>query len=621
MNFTFKVKVFSGDGSTLLRSIYLHIPAATEDGRSQVTSYYDYYETGAMAFSIAIGRLRQEPYCKVLLDEASTILSVGPFARYANSAGASNVIDVPRLFSPSPAQGQSLRLVFNNGSYILMTMIQYVDSGFDETVKLKFEYFLSDGTSLGSITTGEISGRYDEPNPCGGFFIFFPMALPNTAGVFTDTFLRCPLGDMNCVPSRMGGTYYNESYTISGSIGTNSYTPARSSTIDLTHFIDGVKPVDTDNPYDGAGTSEEGGGDPDDQNFDGDSDDVEEDAMPSIDARSTGFATLFSPLPAQLEALADIFWGADWFAALQNTIEGIDKMFISLGIVPFEVETSLDAGVKWLGMTITNVRLRVCSKQLYEFDMGTIDMAHDSRIWRSDSAMDYSPFSKLGIYLPFIGFQELDIDEFVGKTVQLIYRIDVLSGACLAIIKVNGNAIYQFSGNCLTQIPFSAQSFEGLLTSSVALAGAAASAGTAAAVAGGGDAITAEKFAAGSVTSAQAAADYSQHAAMVSRAESSLANATANAMVGIKPSYNKSGSLSSSNSLLCVKQPYLYLTTPHQCVPDYYQKFAGFPSNIMDTLSNFRGFTVVSEIRLNNLVATSVEVEEIYELLHRGVII
>lgn len=391
----------------------------------------------------------------------------------------------------------------------------------------------------------------------------------------------------------------------------------------LNTFFDDFEPIDTDNPYVDAGTSDTGGGDPANQNFDDDSDSVSEDPVPTLSAVGTGMATIFKPDANQLKNLANIMWGSQWWQALQNSVEGIDKMFVSLGIVPFNVTAGSTVEVTWLGLSITEVILTLAAQQYYEFDMGSIDLSNDSRIYASDSAMDYSPFSKLGIYLPFIGYQELDIDECRGATIKLIYRIDILSGACVALVKIAGNTIYQFAGNCMTQIPLTSQSFENLFTNVVNVGIAAAKLKTAGAVAGGGDAVTEEMAhrAEKPITKAMADYQHSVHSAQISNARYGLENATANAMMGLKPSYDKTGAISSSASLMCVKQPYLFLTTPRVCIPDHYQRYAGFPANITDTLGHFEGFTVVNSIRLNNLVATSPEIEEIYELLHDGVII
>jgi len=370
---------------------------------------------------------------------------------------------------------------------------------------------------------------------------------------------------------------------------------------------------DDDNAYIDGGTSDEGGGG---GNFSDDSDDVDLDTLPVIDAIGTGFATLFTPSKGQLAHLADIMWNNNIFSALQNLVENITNMFTSLAIVPFVVEAGSTVEVTWLGLPITELFLTLASKQYYEFDMGSINLADDSRIFTSGSALDYSPFSKLGIFLPFIGFQDLDIDECRDATIGLKYRIDILSGTCVALISINGNTIYQFSGNCLSQIPITNENMQSLVTDAVNV-GIAAAATHSAAGAASADMTAAE----GTKNAATADAKMAHAQAHLTTSQGRLASATANAAMGMKPTFGKAGSISASASLLAVKQPYLFLTTPRQSLPAHYQRFCGYPSNISGKLNEFSGYTVVEDIRLNDLVATSPEVAEIYQLLKSGVII
>ena len=378
---------------------------------------------------------------------------------------------------------------------------------------------------------------------------------------------------------------------------------------------------DPDNPYDDAGSTRTGGGG---GNFSEDSDSLTDDALPdetTTGAVGTGFSTIFTPSKSQLQHLADVMWGNDIVSFLQNQVENIGSMFVSLGIVPFQVTAGATVTVMWLGLVDTAISLTKAANQFYEFDMGSIDLANDSRIHTSGSVFDYSPFSRLGIYLPFIGYQEINIDECRDCVISLKYKVDIMSGSCVAKVFVNGNPLYQFSGNCITQIPLSSQDAQTLFTNAVNVGIAAAGASMTGAVASAGDALSAEKYVAGDISAQAAEYQAGQHAAQVSSAESHLASATANGMMGMKPSYNRSGAISASNSLLALRQPYLFLTTPREAVPEHYQRYCGFPSNITGQLGSFSGFTVVEDIRLNGLVATSSEVEEIYSLLKTGVII
>lgn len=380
-------------------------------------------------------------------------------------------------------------------------------------------------------------------------------------------------------------------------------------------WISGYQPVeyDDDNPYFDGGTSGESDSE---GNFSEESDDVDLDHLPTYDAVDTGFATLFTPTRGQLKTLSGVLWDSNIFTALQNLVENIQDLFTSLSIVPFNVTQGSTVEVTWLGLPTGNILLTLAAAQYYEFNMGSIDLGNDSRIYTSGSALDYSPFSKLGIFLPFIGFQDLDIDECRGSVLNLKYRIDILSGTCVAIISINGNPIYQFSGNCLSQIPITNENMQSLVTDAVQV-GIAAAATHAAAGAASADMTAAE----GVKNTAVKEAKMAHAEAHVASSQGHLASATANAAMGMKPTFGKAGAISASASLLAVKQPYLFLTTPRQSIPDHYQRYCGFPSNISGKLNTFSGFTVVEDIRLNGLVATSPEVSEIYQLLKSGVII
>ena len=69
-------------------------------------------------------------------------------------------------------------------------------------------------------------------------------------------------------------------------------------------------------------------------------------------------------------------------------------------------------------------------------DCGSVEIPENYQ-----SLLDYSPFSRLTIYLPFIGFQELDDKLVVGHTLKVQYVVDVLSGRCLAQLYVDSTEL------------------------------------------------------------------------------------------------------------------------------------------------------------------------------------
>lgn len=405
---------------------------------------------------------------------------------------------------------------------------------------------------------------------------------------------------------------------VTGETGTFFMTNTSSNSQFTYIYENTIHKGDPYNPYSPGEYSGPGGGI--DSNFSEESDLIPIGDLPdeTVSAVGSGFSTIFTPSKSQLRHLQSIMWGSDIVGFFQNMVENIGEMFVSLGVVPFTVPAGATVSVKWFGIIDTAVSLTLASTQWVRFDMGTISVSSDDeRIFTTDSALDYTPYAKLGIYLPFIGFQDLDIDECRKAPLHLYYDIDIMSGACVAKIEVAGRVLYQFSGNCLSQIPLSSQDAQTLFTNAVNVGLAAAGVGTAAAVAGAGDAAASGQM----MSASQAELGETKRSAQVSQAESKLAACTANAAVGMKPNYTRTGAVGGACALLAEKTPYLYLKTSRQSMPEGYEKVCGFPCNIYGYLREFSGYTVVEDIRLNNLVATSKEVEEIYQLLKSGVII
>ena len=72
--------------------------------------------------------------------------------------------------------------------------------------------------------------------------------------------------------------------------------------------------------------------------------------------------------------------------------------------------------------------------------------------------LDFSPFSSAQIFLPYIGFKQVDLNKVLGKTVNVEYIVDLLTGACRARLFVNGKEtsktlIAEYDGTMGIDIP------------------------------------------------------------------------------------------------------------------------------------------------------------------------
>lgn len=70
--------------------------------------------------------------------------------------------------------------------------------------------------------------------------------------------------------------------------------------------------------------------------------------------------------------------------------------------------------------------------------------------------LDYAPYTNVILYLPYIGFKELDTTLVMNKTLKVIYTLDAITGGCLAQVYVNNVRLYEFTGNVGIDIPITA---------------------------------------------------------------------------------------------------------------------------------------------------------------------
>ena len=185
------------------------------------------------------------------------------------------------------------------------------------------------------------------------------------------------------------------------------------------------------------------------------------------------------------------FWKRLW-ADPMDVIYGLQIIPVDFRATGRSIIGGTDSVV--VGLVNTKVNMDYLITQWIDVDCGSIDV---DEIW--GAYIDYDPYTKLEIYLPYCGVHPLRVDDFMSGTISLKYRIDLLSGACVALIKATkpnsgtddlDSVVYQFMGNCATQIPVTASQFADAVRSTMSLA---ASIGTMVATGVGGAAAAASK--------------------------------------------------------------------------------------------------------------------------------
>ena len=272
----------------------------------------------------------------------------------------------------------------------------------------------------------------------------------------------------------------------------------------------------------------------------------------------------------------DLFDLSTWKKIFSDPMDAI----LGLSIVPVAVPNG-GGKVVTVGNISTEITMNVAAAQYVEVDCGTLNV---NEYW--GAYLDYDPYTKAEIYLPYVGIHPLSVDDIMNKPVHVKYHVDILSGACCAYVKCGSSVLYSFVGQCSGSIPITGNDWTNVVNGALSIA---ASIGTMVATGG----------------------------AAAPMAATAIASTAVNSM---KPTVEKSGSMGGMGGMLGVQTPYLILTRPRQVLPANQNMFSGYPSFITEQLGSIHGYTEIESIHLDGVPATEQELSEIETLLKGGVI-
>lgn len=342
------------------------------------------------------------------------------------------------------------------------------------------------------------------------------------------------------------------------------------------------------NPYEETDASTGGG---DGNGSPADNDTQDDDGVPTLSITDTGLISLYSPSLTQLQQFGNYLW-SDLFS-----LDSFKKLFadpidsiLGMSVVPLSV-TGTDSNLI-IGNVDTGISALKLSQQYYTIDCGSFTVEPDI-----DSYLDYSPYTRFSVFLPYIGFQTLDADDIMGQTLNIKYKVDVLTTALICEIRIDNHLRYSFSGTCGTSIPITAQNWgsmiQSVISSATALVGLAVGA-AAAPVTGGASLGMSAVGAAGSI---------------------------AGNSLSMKPDIQKGGNLGGSPGFMGWQSPFLIRYTPRRVNSKSQQTYTGYPSLITSKLSDVHGYTEIQSINLSVSGATDSECSEIDRQLKQGVIL
>ena len=555
-----------------------------------------------------------------------------------------------------------LKKIFPDDTYVILdnnvfiSMIWHYDASNDGTSKyaiviflnnLKYRTTFTDGGKVKGITpisfsntaTVSVAKTHDDGEFwwLGGWYDFKNHILKDD--VLNKT-------EIICEDSGVGSTFYNYSsfpiymlnYVAEYVNDTYGYVEPRDTSLGLSvdyfrslvynsknrdmafpYMISYLGSPDSDIVTDNkGGNSVTGGGDGD---YDNSSDDIPIPGFPSTKATDTSLITLFKPTNEQLNAFSNKMWSNWWEGIAKSSIFYGDPadIVINISFVPVPVESGETISDLKVAGASTGLSMTKAGNQYVEIDCGSIDI---KEYW--GSFMDYEPFTKIELVLPYCGSIRLDTDEVMNSKLSIVYHVDLLTGNCIAFIHTErdnlNSVIAQVNGNVSYNIPITGDNFSKLTSTLLGIA-----TGGVSTVAQNGATLTSAgnnpaSYPKGSNVSSRYKSELSANAFNTSRSIATSANAVAD-VVASKPSVTRSGNFSANNGIFTIQYPYLIITRPIQSIPKSYSSHYGHLSNITASLSTLSGYTVIECIHLDGVTATEEEKSELESLLYSGVIL
>ena len=346
-----------------------------------------------------------------------------------------------------------------------------------------------------------------------------------------------------------------------------------------------------------------------------------------VSSGSPGFIQVYNPTPSEFVAFGRWLWVTYADATLEtiwnNPFDGVIGAHELYATPSKDGYSTIRSGFLDSGISSIIVRQRYT-----QINCGSIVIPE---YW--GNYLDYSPYSRAYIYLPFIGIMDVDVDDIVGHSVNVLYHIDSYTGSCIAQITCARdnytNTLYQFSGDCSVEIPMAGGSQANIKAAMIAAnayqnaanvsAGMSLWGGIASGIASaiGGALMPSAASTIGGITSGigQAIGGYTSSQSQKAYGE---AQHTA-AMVSQKSHVQHSGSFGGSHGAMGIKKPYIIIRRPIQKVVNGYNRLYGYPAHKMVVIGECTGYLRCREVNVQSSLATDEEKRMIEEALKSGV--
>lgn len=284
----------------------------------------------------------------------------------------------------------------------------------------------------------------------------------------------------------------------------------------------------------------------------------------------------------RLQRLGNFIWSYNFYDFIQNLNSSPIENIVSIKMYPFTIPHGEDDEI-----ILGNVETGIMG--------GPIDVDYNCKHVINPSGttiakkypqkynyLNSNVFTKMYIFLPYIGFKELDASVFLDHELKVEYIVDILTGSCVAMIYADDVPIVQHNGLMGLDIPISA------------------------------------------MNRAQVEAGIIQSVGQTAMAlsQQNLGGAVSSAMSILSQSYHTEtkGTASPSCNSFITHDVFYILEAPEVQFPSGYAHAHGLPLFLTKSLNKVHGFTVCDNVDTSGIQGATLEEKEmIKQALEEGV--
>lgn len=190
------------------------------------------------------------------------------------------------------------------------------------------------------------------------------------------------------------------------------------------------------------------GYDDDDDDYHDPSDNDDNTPDPSVEINVSGeVCKTYLIEQLELKKLSQFLWSSDFFDNILLVNNSPIENIISLKVLIGSASSNGNSQTLILGNVTTTVNVKPCNETI------TIDVGSITIPGKYNNFLDFEPYTKVQIYLPFYGCAMLDSSLVIGRTISIKYIIDVITATAKIKIIHDSKTLYEFKTTCGSDLP------------------------------------------------------------------------------------------------------------------------------------------------------------------------